>query len=142
VTPGHLAVACFVLAAVLTPFIWVGRRPVREWRLRWIDGRDPRRRRVCSGARSVVGRVRYAHYNADGDCLYVGKAIVFWRRMYQEGKENMSRELHTTIAERVPFWIPLVTAEAEWIDALHPTLNRNRGIRRLPWLARLTPWRY
>ena len=137
------SVACFVLAAALIRLWWVWRRPpATQWHCLWRDGKDPARRRHCSGAKSVIGRVRYRHYDRDGRCIYVGKAVVFARRMYQESKEIMALEIHHTVAERVPFLTPLVTAEAEWIDLYRPTLNRNRGVRRLPALARIMPWRY
>lgn len=113
-----------------------------QWHCLWLDGKDPARRRHCSGAKSVIGRVRYRHYDRDGRCIYVGKAVVFARRMYQESKEIMALEIHHTVVERVSFLTPLVTAEAEWIDLYQPTLNRNRGVRRLPALARIMPWRY
>ena len=127
-TPGHLAVACFVLAAVLTPFIWVGRRPVREWRLRWIDGDDPDRRRQLPGAHTVTTPVVYRHLNWRRRCIYVGQTVDFAHRMYAEGKEIMSRKFHRTIAiacDRED----LDRVERRLIARYRPHLNRTRGNR-------------
>lgn len=120
------AVACFLLAGRLT---WAMlRRPARQWECRWVDGNDPKRRRKCSGARSVpAGQpVVYRHHDADGDVVYVGQTINFPNRMYQEGKERMSAYFHHTIAVACRK-ADLDDVEREQIAAYRPHLNRTRG---------------
>lgn len=104
------AVACFLLAGWLT---WVMlRQPARQWRLRWIDGDDPDRRRQLPGAHKVNTPVVYRHLNWRWRCVYVGQTVSFPHRMYSEGKEIMAHKFHRTIAVACHHGRPRIGSEA------------------------------
>lgn len=116
-----------ITAGFACRWLWVQlRHQQTRWRGRWTDGNDPARRRVALGAKAVTGPVVYHHYDHEGRCAYVGQALVFARRAYQEGKEHMSDAFASWVAIPCPRR-RLDEVEAEHIAQYEPYLNRTRG---------------
>ena len=121
-------VTCWSGAILASWWLWRWYHQPRQWTGLWVDGNDPARRRIASGAKSVVAPVVYRHYDDDGHCAYVGQAVNFPRRAYQEGKERMSEVFHSWVAESCPRR-HLDEVERNQIHHYRPYLNRTRGNR-------------
>ena len=144
-TPAVVVLAiCWGTALSLSGWLaWqLHKRPRRHWEGIWHDGNEPGHHRVCSGAKSVTGRVVYTMWDDDGRAAYIGKATNFPSRAKQHAQHIKSQVWRRWTAEPVPWWQPSFVLEARRIAELHPYQNRNKGTRRPGLRARLLFWRY